>query len=143
MLYRLIGLLCCFSSHGLTQCILEYMETIPKITSPMKLKGMRKPFKKLNIHCTYTTSKSWFCLDFYDWLNKFILWIISEYTKGCQALLKYSCLCNTCSALVFLQKQYNTTQKFWAHREYEQTQKVTQISRQNCKIKSQWQKCNI
>lgn len=38
--------LCYFSSRGLTQCILEYMETIPKITSPMKLKGLRKPLKK-------------------------------------------------------------------------------------------------
>lgn len=111
ILYRLIGILCCISSHGLTQCILEYIETIPKITSPMKLKELRKLFKKgYSIYIVHTLpiKVAFVWIFMIDWINLF-LWIISEIHK--RVSIKYDCLCNTHSALVFLQKQYNTTQK--------------------------------
>lgn len=119
MLYRLVGLLCCINSHGLTQCILEYMETIPKITSPMKLKGLRKLLKKgyslYIVHILLAKPGSvWIFMI--GWINLFY-GLSLKYTKECQALLKYGCLCNTHSALVFLRKQCNTTQKSQMHTE--------------------------
>lgn len=119
MLHRLIGLLCCINSHGLTQCILEYMDTIPKITSPMKLKGLREPLKKgylLYIVHILPAKFGFVCIFMIGWINLFH-GLSLKYTKQCQALLKYCCLCNICFVLVFLWKQRNTTQKFWMHTE--------------------------
>lgn len=65
------------------------METIPKITSPMKLKGLRKPLKKG--YSVYTVhilpAKLGFVWIFMiDWIN-LICGLSLKYTKECQALL--------------------------------------------------------
>lgn len=65
------------------------METIPKITSPMKLKGLRKPLKKG--HSVYTVhtlpAKLGFVWIFMIDSINLICGLSLKYTKECQALL--------------------------------------------------------
>lgn len=116
MLSRLVGLLCYISSHVLTQCILKYIKTIPKITSRIKLKGSRKRFKKECSICVVQIlpAKLGFVWIFMiDWIN-LIYGLSLKSTKGCQALPKYGSFGDTCSALAFLQKNIKP-HKFWTH----------------------------